>query len=50
MRTMIVSLLLVMVVCAPAAAQEKQPFDILGQVVIEIIERENQGMETVRKY
>jgi len=50
MRTMIVSLLLVVVVCAPAAAQEKQPFDILGQVVNKIIERENQEIETVRKY
>jgi hypothetical protein len=51
MRTTIILFILALTIGAPGAlAQDKQPFDILGQVVDKIIERENQEIQTVRKY
>ena len=55
MRTM-VSLLLVLAICAPTLAaqdqqtQVQQSFDILGQIVTKVIEREHQEIDTIRKY
>jgi hypothetical protein len=51
MRTTTILFILALIIGAPGAlAQDKQPFDILAQVVDKIIERENQEIQTVRKY